>query len=74
MRDMKYKAIYPNIERYIDKHYKSRQTFAELNGLDGCSLNRILSGRTMPNKKTIDKILKGTGMIYEEAFKTDQEH
>ena len=71
MRDMKHKAIYPNIEHYIDKHYKSRQTFAELNGLDGCAFNRILTGRQTPGKKTIDKILKGTGMSYEEAFRTD---
>ena len=70
------KYIYPNIERWIDLNcHGSISLFAETCGLTVSTVARWMSGGTArPRKDSIDLILERTGMTYEEAFKTDQEH
>lgn len=66
---------YPGLEKYIIDHNLSLREFSEMCGLcnsegknKASTIHRYLSGKTNPGKKNIDKILKATGMTYEEAF------
>lgn len=68
-RGRKYKCVYPNIGIWINLNCATLQKFAELVGVSCESVHNYLSGRRLPNKKLIDKILEVTGMTYEEAFK-----
>lgn len=64
---IKYKGI---AEYIIDKKISNRK-FAEIAGINYVSFYYVLTGRSEPNKKTIDKILMSTGLTYEEAFKVN---
>lgn len=62
----KYKScIYPNIVKFLIKNSMSINELAKRCNLSYVGLHDFLNGG---KKKTVDKILKATGMTYEEAF------
>lgn len=65
----KYKAVYPNLLRWIDDHGMSVRDFSAYVDIEYNAIVRTLYGFTLPSKRTIDKILEATGMTYEECFK-----
>lgn len=68
----KYKScIYPNIVKFLHENSMSLNELAKRCNLSGVGLQDFLSGRNGGSKKTVDKILKATGMTYEEAFAED---
>ena len=65
---MRSRCVYPGIGQWL---YENRCTYAKLAELIGApqaSVSRWMNGVHKPNKPTIDKILKVTGMTYEQAF------
>ena len=62
--EIKYKAI----EKWLHENCLTTRRFSELSGINYVSLYYILTGRNDPNKKSIDRILKATGLTYEQAF------
>ena len=68
----KYKSyIYPNIVKLLHENSMSLTKLAKRCNLSYVGLQYFLSGRNGGSKKTVDKILKATGMTYEEAFAED---
>lgn len=59
---------YPRIEKYIDIEGISLRKFADKCGIGASTMSRFLNGKTDIQKKNIDKILKVTGLTYEECF------
>lgn len=59
---------YINIMKFMTENGVSRKEFANSIGVSYQCFRRVLTGEQEPSKKTIDKILKFTGMTYEEAF------
>lgn len=62
------KIIYPGLRRYMMDNRFTFSRFAVHCGVGYPQLYNALTGRADPFKATIDKILAGTGMTYEEAF------
>lgn len=68
LEGMRNRCVYPGIAQWL---YENRCTYAklaELIGVPQASVSRWMNGVHKPNKPTIDKILKVTGMTYEQAF------
>lgn len=61
------RIVYPNILKYMRDHKMNLSSFADAVGLTHGSVSRILEGGNL-SRTSIDKILKATGMTYEEAF------
>lgn len=61
------RCVYPNILKYMRDHKMNISSFADAAGLTKGSVSRILEGKNL-SRTSIDKILKVTGMTYEEAF------
>lgn len=59
---------YPGIGSYMRRNNMKLSGLAALCGLAPSSVRAALIDGHDPAKYTIDKILKGTGMTYEEAF------
>lgn len=59
---------YWRIERYIGVEGMSIWEFANKCNVAPSTMSRFLNGKTDIQKKNIDKILKVTGMTYEECF------
>ena len=62
------RCVYPGIGQWL---YENRCTYAKLAELVGVpqgTMSRWMNGVHKPSKPTIDKILKVTGMTYEQAF------
>lgn len=62
-------CVYPAIGKWFSEHGASLHGFAKEYGVCLTTINNVLTGKTDPSKKTIDKILTATGMTYEEAFR-----
>ena len=60
---------YISLENYMRTQGISLREFADRCGIAPCTMSRFLSGKTDIQKSNIDKILKETGMGYEECFK-----
>lgn len=60
---------YISIEAYIRNQGISLREFVNRCGIAPSTMSRFLSGKTDIQKSNIDKILKVTGMSYEECFK-----
>lgn len=60
---------YPYLVKWVSDRGLTNDQFARICDIDRGCAGRILAGKTenIP-KKTIDKILKGTGMKYEYCF------
>ena len=59
---------YKGIEKYLNEHELSTRRFADFVDMNYVALYYILTGKHEPSKKSIDRILKATGLTYEEAF------
>lgn len=59
---------FPNIVRWLIGHGCSQKELAERIDIHYTQLNGYLCGRRVPSIDNIDKILRVTGMTYEEAF------
>lgn len=62
---------YWRIEKYIIDKGMSLRGFAAKCGIPSSVMCRFLNGQTDIRKSNIDKILKATGMSYEECFKEE---
>lgn len=60
---------YPALEGYMIDHNLSLRAFSRKCGICDTGLCRFLRGESGINKITIDKILRATGMTYEECFR-----
>lgn len=68
------KCIYPAIQEFMVKNGLPYSRMANLCGCTHSALYLVLTGKRSPAKTTIDKVLKFTGMTYEEAFRTESKH
>ena len=59
---------YPHIMRWIMRNECTQSELAKRCGIHVVQLNSYMTGRRTPSKDSIDKILRATGMTYEEAF------
>lgn len=59
---------YWRIEKYIGIEGMSIREFADKCGIAPSTMSRFLNGKTDIQEKNIDKILKVTGLTYEECF------
>ena len=62
------KCVYPNIFKYMQDHKINLSEFSTSTGIVYSNLSKFLKGASNPSQASIDKILKATGMTYEEAF------
>lgn len=60
---------YISLENYMISKGISLREFADRCGIAPSTMSRFLNGKTDIQKSNIDKILKETGMSYEECFK-----
>lgn len=66
-------VVYPNLRRWMNENKVGKREFIRrmelsVGGKTAQNLNDWLTGRTYPNKKNIDLILKITGLTYEQLF------
>lgn len=67
------KCVYPGIAQWLlDNHYTYTK-LAELAGVPMATVSRWMNGVHKPNKSAIDKILKATGLTYEQAFGKEED-
>jgi transcriptional regulator with XRE-family HTH domain len=69
-------CIYPNLRNWLNENKVSLNEFVRRNGVEvaGNTAGRFrayLNGRTYPPKKTIDRMLKVTGLTYEQLWEVD---
>lgn len=64
---------YLGIEKYIGIEGISLREFAKKCDMPVSTISRLINGKTDIKKSNIDKILKVTGMTYEECFKEELE-
>lgn len=62
------KIIYKGLREWIADNEMTVKKMSEESGIYYTTLYYFMIGKNEPAKKTIDKILKYTGMTYEEAF------
>ena len=62
---------YPVINQYCVEHKLSLRGLARQCGIPVATLYRNLYGETEFMKHTIDKLIKGTGLTYEQLFVED---
>lgn len=62
---------YIGIEKYIEVEGISLREFARKCNIPVSTISRFVNGKTDIKKSNIDKILKVTGMTYEECFMED---
>lgn len=63
-------CIYPKIKEWLYQNRYSYSAFSKLLDYSTMSVYNALTGKVVPSKTLIDKILDATEMSYEEAFKT----
>ena len=65
----KYQSVYPNLEQWVNKHLDGNwNELSRRAGINCKTLHTLAIGVRNPQKDTIDKVLKATGLTYEEAF------
>lgn len=62
--------VYPNIEVYLTKNELRIDDLAEKAKMNSSDVNKILHGKYEPRLQNIKRILKATGLTFEEAFYT----
>lgn len=62
------RCVYPNISQWLVENRCTYAKFSELIGAPDASVSRWMNGIHKLSKPTIDRILKVTGMTYEQAF------
>lgn len=66
------RVIFPAIRNYLYKNRISISQFSVLCNVSYMTMYQRITGQTDIPKRTIDQILRVTGMTYEEAFKEDE--
>lgn len=66
--DMQNRCVYPGIGQWLYEHRCTYTKLANLAGVPMATVSRWMNGVHKPNKDAIDKILKATGLTYEQAF------
>lgn len=66
------RVIFPAIRNYLYKNRISISQFSVLCNVSYKTIYRGITGQADMPKRTIDQILRITGMTYEEAFKEDE--
>ena len=61
------------IKKYIEIEGISLRQFAKMCDMPVSTMSRFVNGKTDIKKSNIDKILKVTGMSYEECFAEEKE-
>lgn len=61
-------CVYPNLAKWLNENRYSCSSFAKKVGVCPGTVYKTLRGNDGLRKETIDKILKETGMSYEQAF------
>lgn len=61
-------CIYPGISAWLRSQNISLIELSNTTEIAYSNIYRIVNGEISPTKRTIDKILRTTGMTYEEAF------
>lgn len=61
-------CIYPGIDAWLRSRHISLMALSKTTGISYCNIYRIVNGEISHTKRNIDKILRATGMTYEEAF------
>lgn len=64
-------VCYPGLRRWMIANRVGKSTLAELCGIERTTMYLNLTRKDSINKKTIDVILRVTGLTYEECFKED---
>ena len=62
------RIIYAGLKRYMDENKIAVKELAEKTGIANQNVFQILTGKNDPCKRSIDRILRATGLTYEEAF------
>ena len=62
------KMMYPNLAEWLDSENLSYIEVADELGMSKATLYNVIYGIVDPRKSTIDRLLKLSGMTYEEAF------
>lgn len=70
------KCVYPNWRKWLNNNKVTRKEFMAMMGLVPCAQNLqrlsvYMLGKKYPQKETIDRLLKTTGLTYEEFFQRD---
>lgn len=65
------KCIYPALKDWMNRNGVSVEKFAKMANMSDSGIISIICGRSQPTKWTIDRILKITGLAYEQAFKEE---
>ena len=68
MRRLREKCVYPGLTSWMIGNRISPVALAKGCGFDGAYIYMLLSGKASFNKRNIDKVLRFTGLTYEEAF------
>lgn len=63
-----YNWIYPNVVKWCNENNCTAAHLAEKCGITSHYLSGIMGGKRNPSKNVIDKMLKATGVTYEEFF------
>ena len=66
------RCVYPGICQWLFDNRCTYAKLAELIGAPQASVSRWMNGIYKPNKDIIDKILKVTGLTYEQAFREEE--
>ena len=59
------------LDQWMRQNGMTRVMFADKSGVNYSTLCNIMNGSVDASKKHIDKILKFTGLTYEEAFRVE---
>lgn len=65
-------SYYPNIRKWMIENRVSERRFANMTGICQSTISFILNGKKRPSMASINKVLKATGMTFEEAFATEE--
>lgn len=60
--------VYAGLNRYMKENKMAVKELAEKTGISNQNVFQILTGKNDPCKRSIDRILRATGLTYEEAF------
>lgn len=74
----KSQCIYPELRKWLIENNMSinaltRKIYGSVEPNNRQTISRLLKGSNLPTKRTVDKVLKATGLTYEQAFYREEE-
>lgn len=63
-------CIWPNLRKWLNADRTRAERFFQ--AMQDCTIRTILKGGQQPKKNVIDRMLKITGMSYEELFREEE--